>query len=656
MAAVVLIALTASAAAFQHQRTITPAAKGPNRLDVDVPLLAGSARDLHDVRLIDGDGREIAYLLIQPRSEEPKWTATTLLAVASTKTTSGFEADLGSIRDVDRLRLHGIGTPYLKHVTLEGSGDRSRWTMLADTTVFNLPDQDLRRSDIAFTHGAYRYLRVTWDDKTSARVYGVTSAEARLHDATAPAEPLRAPMPFQKLSSEPSRSRYRIALPGPHLPIEAVEVQVSVGDVFRQASVTEPQLTNGAIASVPLGAAQLRRAVRNGFAASEMSIAIHAPAGRELQLVVEDGANPPLPISAVVARLAPQPWIYFESSDAAPLTVAFGDERAQPARYDLEAARPYAGRSAVAYAQWSPSAAQMIARPPAAATVPLPNFGPAIDRASFRHSRQLPAATRGLVILPLDADVLARSQGLADVRIVDGTTRQVPYIVEHRDEPLKIALPVPRREESEEKTSRYRLPLPYDTLPAGTRLVVRTNARVFERTIRLVRTADERRGREEETIAQADWRNADPDTPAAPLTFDVPLYGTANADLLVSEGDNAPLPIASVELLLPNYALRFEHPGGALTLLYGNRSAASPQYDLALLTPRILTEPAREIAIAGAVTGKPAVEMRERKYFWIAIAAAAIILLALLARLLVPSAHEESRPLGETPGRRDSPR
>lgn len=652
----VAILLTASAAhAAQTERVVTPGARGPNRLDIDVLLLAGGAPDLRDVRLIDQAGREIGYLLIQPRSDEPKWTAGTLLDVSRTKTSSGFEADLGAIKSVDRLRVGGIRAPYLKHAMLEGSGDRAHWTLLADTTVFDLPDQKLRRPEIAFAPGDYRYLRVTWDDRTSARVSGVTIAEARLHDATAPPEPLRAAMPFQKITSEPAKSRYRIMLPGPNLPIDALEVQVSGGDVFRDASVTEPQLTNGAILPVPLGTAQLKRAVRDGFAAAEMTIPIHAPSGRELQLVIDDGANAPLPVTSIVARFAPQPWIYFESPDGGPLTVRYGDPRAKAPHYDLEAARPFVGRSPVAIATWSGSPSRTI-QVKEAAVVPLPSTGSTIDVSAFRYSRPLPSSPPGLAILPLDADVLAHSHDLADVRIVDRTAHQVPYIVERRDEPLKMAIKIPAREESERGISRYRLHLPYDTLPPGTRLVIRTSARVFERSIRLVRAADERRGREESALANADWRNVDPDTAAAPLTFDAPLYGTAGVDLVVTEGDNAPLPITSIDLLLLSYALRFEHPGGALTLLYGNRNAASPRYDLALLAPRILTEPAREIAI-GKPSPETAAEGRsEIKYFWIAIAAAAVVLLALLARLLAPALSEEAGSLGDTPGRGDPPR
>ena len=639
----VLLSATAAFAA-ETSRVITPGAPGPNRLDVDVALLAGSAPGFADVRLIDQGGRELGYLLIEPRPAEPKWVAAALLDVKPTKTTSGFEADLGSLRPVDRLHIGGVRAPYLKHATLEGSGDRTHWTLLADTTVFDLPDQRLRRPDIAFTPGEYRYLRVTWDDRTSARVSGVTVAEARLHDAGAPPEPLRASMPFQKLSSEPSRSRYRVTLPGPDLPLDAIEVQVATGDVFRSASVTEPQLTNGAIVPAPLGSAHLRRAVRDGFAAAELTVPIHAPAGRELQVVIDDGANAPLPVSAIVARFEPQPWLYFESSDGAPITVRYGDPRAKAPRYDLEAARPYVGRSAIALAHWTTTPAQIVAAK--TTTVPLPPLGATVDPKSFRYSRPLPPAS-GLVILPLDGDVLAHTRDLADVRIIDRSSRQVPYIVERRDEPLKIALAVPKRTD-EHGASRYRVHLPYDTLPPGTRLVVHTSARVFDRNIRLTR--------EDATLGQAEWKNVDPDTPAAPLTFDAPLAGTSNVDLVIEEGDNAPLPVASVELLLASYALRFEHPGGALTLLYGSSTAESPRYDLALLAPRILTEPAKEIAIGKASRDGETEGSSEREYFWIAIAAAAIVLLGLLGRLLAPALREEPGSLGETPGAGDSPR
>jgi hypothetical protein len=282
---------------------------------------------------------------------------------------------------------------------------------------------------------------------------------------------------------------------------------------------------------------------------------------------------------------------------------------------------------------------------------PLP--GPPIDRDSFRHSRSLQNSSRGLVVLPLDTDVLAHSHELADIRVVDAASRQVPYVVEHLDKPLKVNLAAPHRDETELGLSRYRLRLPYETLPNGTRLVITTSRRVFERVVIVARPADERRGSEESEIARAEWRNSDPQVAAESLTFELPLTGIAAIDLILRDGDNAPLPISSIVILIPSYALRFEHPGTALTLLYGNDTVAAPRYDLSLMTKRILTQPAREIRMSKGSKRATEEERLQKNYFWIAIFLAAIILLALFARLIASVVREESRPLGETPRRGD---
>jgi hypothetical protein len=106
----------------------------------------------------------------------------------------------------------------------------------------------------------------------------------------------------------------------------------------------------------------------------------------------------------------------------------------------------------------------------------------------------------------------------------------------------------------------------------------------------------------------------------------------------VHDGDNAPLPLTRAELVLPSTALRFHHPGTPLFLLYGNDPLMPPRYDLALLAPRLQAMAARELKLA-PMTTTPAEEAKEpeaRKYFWIAIGIAAVVLLAMLVKLLGP--------------------
>jgi hypothetical protein len=209
---------------------------------------------------------------------------------------------------------------------------------------------------------------------------------------------------------------------------------------------------------------------------------------------------------------------------------------------------------------------------------------------------------------------------------------------------LAIPLRVPPRGRGEGAHSLYVFELPYDSLPDGTRLTLTTNGRVFERTATLSRMPDEKRGRDREVIASETWRSTDPESPAPALTFSISRSGTHEVQLDLDDGDNAPLPITSAQLVLPSYALRFINPGGSLTLLYGNPSSEAPRYDLAILAPRLFAESARDISLMQAAPMIATPESpAERKVFWVVIIVAVLALLITLGRLLSGSA----RPVGE---------
>lgn len=655
---------------FRSERPIVPGAAGPNRLEPDVALLAGAAPvsyepgagagelgtfrgGLGDLRLFDAAGREVPYLLVAPARHGPQWRPGQLLPIAATKTASGFEVDSGTAGPIDRIRITGLPAPFLKRFRLEGGGDRSRWTLLvAEGTLFDLPEEELRRLDIDFPAGDFRYLRLTWDDASSGRLPLPGRVEARLVRLSDPGSPARVAVPFERRPSEPGKSRFRLRLPAAGLPVVALELAVpgSPGPLLRPATVTEGRLTSGGdaeITPVRLGGATLRRAVRDGLSAADLRIPVTLPEGPDLELTVDDGSNPPLGLAGVTAELAPLPWIYFEFTGTAPLTARFGDPHLSSPRYDLEALRGQVARARTATARWG----EVRAREPQEKTVvasPLPALGAPVDPGKFHDRREIPAGPPGLTSLLLDAAVLSRSPGLADLRIADAQGHQVPYLVERRDEPLSLPLPAlirQARKGDPPALSRYRIELPYPSLPAA-RLVLATTARVFERDVRLVEipvAALAARGdREpgERTVAQAVWRNADPETPAPQMTLDLPALPTTRFDLLVEEGDNAPLPLDPPRLLLPARRLRFFYPPApaatSLQLLYGQPGLPPPRYDLALLAPSLLGEAAHEIALGPEPRHAPEPDAAAtgRKVFWGALVGAVLVLLLVLGRLL----------------------
>ena len=284
---------------------------GQQRLDVDLALLQGSqpftvtspgerfiaSGGLNDLRLFSASGEEIPYLLVPPPPDVPQFVSGRVLPITATDTpnekASGFEVDFETLATIDAIDLGRVRAPFLKRFRLEGSGDRSRWTQLvAEGTAFSLPVEQLARTRIEFVPGDYRYVRVTWDDTNSARVAPPDTVTARRVTASSPGPMLRAPITIAQRPSEPGRSRFRLTLPAPRLPIVALELTVGGGHLSRNASVLEASLVGEQAQPQIIGSAKLVRVVRDGLNADALRIPIRQPTEPQLDLVVDNGDNP----------------------------------------------------------------------------------------------------------------------------------------------------------------------------------------------------------------------------------------------------------------------------------------------------------------------------------------------------------------------------
>ena len=655
-----VVAAQSKAPAFSIERPIEAPGTGARRLAVDASLLAGGAPfrvvqrgartiaegGLSDLRLFDAAGREVPYLLVH-EARDRVWRTGRVLPIAATKTTSGFEVDFTGTAAIDRVRVDGIPAPFLKRLRLEGSGDRARWTLLqAEGTLFDLPDDRIANHELSFGSGAYRYVRVTWNDTNSGRVPLPRAVQAR--EARSVPEPAAAStdLSVEKRPSEPGRSRYRLTLPGAGLPIVALDLDVAPGHVFRQATVSESRFAGTEAAPVVLGQGTLIRVLRADGAAESLRVRIMAPSEAQIDLVVEDGSNPPLDLRKVSAVFAELPWIYLEGGGET-LTARYGDRLATPPAYDLEAARPSIDLARTSEARWG-----SVRAIPAAASAERPATpvsAGAVLEGDFRYRRLVAVAPRaGLAALPLDAAALSHSQGpgarFGDVRLADDSRRQIPYLLERRDEPMIVDLALtkdaagpaamPRAQGG--SRSIYRLTMPEAGLPAAA-LTVETTARVFQRAVQLgvVRPPD-RSHRDErfDVVAATTWRHADEGVGAPALRLDLGTLEATELWLVVDEGDNAALPIDRARLQLPSWRLRYVAPeGAALQLLYGRKDLQPPRYDLALLAPRLMGAAATEVTAAPESARAATAALVSPRWFWIILAVAVLLLLGLIVRL-----------------------
>jgi hypothetical protein len=661
----------------QIERPIVTTGRGPHKLQVDVPLLAGAQRfstviadavsanvrdGLGDLRLFDRDGREVPYLLIDPAARRVHWIHGSVLSIAETTKTSGFEADFGHAHLIDAITVDGLQAPFLKRMMLEGSGDRSRWTVLIrEGTLFDLPQERVRQTTLTFASGSYRYVRVTWDDTNSARVPLPRQVLARAVNALPSGRrPLRENIPFERQASEPGRSRYRLHLPAAGLPIVAVVLAAGSGDVFRTVTALESRFNGVRADPAEIGRARLMQTEQPGEAVPMLRLPIERPQSAELQLVVEDGNNAPLSLEAVSVEFANLPWIYFEAPEGS-VTARYGSRTGAVPQYDLEARRQSINLDKLPEALWGDPHAIAGTLPPRATAQRMPDRGAKIDAAGFRYRRSVPISAEGLIALQLDAAVLSHSRGpsnaFADVRLVDDEGYQIPYLIERRDEPLAIDLtlqhgPADVRglpESNRDNQSIYALILPYDNLP-NPRIVLETSERIFRRSIRLgVERPADRRHRDAwfEDLAHAEWQHGDQGTSAPPTELVIPRGDVTRLLLVVNEGDNRPLPITSARLLLPSWRLRFFRSAGHLQLIYGRDDAGPPQYDLALLAPAVMGAAAHDVVPAGEVgSARSSSTILSPRLFWIGLGLAVLILLALIVRLISSGTPPPPSPSG----------
>ena len=234
------------------------------------------------------------------------------------------------------------------------------------------------------------------------------------------------------------------------------------------------------------------------------------------------------------------------------------------------------------------------------------------------------------------------------MRVLDTSDRQLPYLVERRDEPLEIGLSVRPFEGSAAELkgapgrlrSVYSVTLPYAKLPPAS-LVLETETRVFQRSVQLgIERPPDRRHRDTwfDVLASAAWRHSNQGTLAPALSLSIPSLDATDLLLVIDEGDNAPRPIGAARLLLPSYRLRYYQPASdGPRLAYGRDDLQTPEYDLSLLAQQVMGAPAQELAPAPE---QPSAARARSDFitpvtFWILISMAVLILLAIIVKLIV---------------------
>ena len=627
---------------WKHRQPLPVDRAGVHRLALPPSTLGLARPGLEDLRLLDPAGREVPFAFTPPAPAVPVTTRPPAAFRANlTDSATQLLLETGTPAPLEFLTLTSPAPNFLKAVHLESSPDGEHWETLVDrAALFRQFGAEQLRFELKRRTASH--LRVTIDDSRT-RPVPFTGATLQLAGAASPDVTLPIPVRILRREEFAGESVLTLDLGGAHVPLATLEFATAEPLFARTLTFAVSELREDTAVERTLGSGPIWRVAAEGLPpAARLDVPVYFTAPtRELLVHVANGDSPPLAIDAVTARQRPR-WLVFHASSPGTYTFLAGHPQIAAPRYDL-ATLTDALRNAApsALAPGAPEPNPAYRAPETLADTPL--RGAALDVSPWLYRKTILLAAPGVQQLELDLDVLAHAQpGLADLRLMrDGA--QLPYLLERPTLTRWTALTVvPAHDPKRPRVSRWEITLPRAGLPL-TRLTLTSSTPLFQRHLRFSeKTADARGGTVERTLAETDWSKTPGEDRA--LTVLLPAApSTATLFLETDNGDNPPLALASARAAYPVVRLLFKpEPGSApLALCYGNRTAAAPRYDLALVAGRILAAE-KSAAVLGTeekfggdrssadLLGR----LRGGPLFWGALALVIVTLLVVVAKLL----------------------
>ena len=608
-----------------------------------------------DLRLVDGAGREVPYLL--DWTTEREGLATWRAAVKEVRrereasgevaaTRSQWTIDLGEPRRFTDLDVRVPDVEFAWHVRVEASVDGRVYTVVENAAP--LFDQTwngerVRRTTLRFGEPlSARFLRLTArsaSDSLPLEIEGASvTLRRRLKGDAWSMDIAAAPVP--EAEAPGATTRYRLGASS-LLPFDEVEVVTEDPAFSRRARLIEETENRGRKRQTLLGEGLIfRLRVRDAVIAGE-SVRVPARSGNggTLYLEVDNASSPPL--RGLRVRLHGSRVRLLFPSPGTALTLYYGNEGTRAPVYDLEGLRERLVQALDA----TPAALGTEEVNPSFKPDPPLHFpaalGASLDASHWRLQRALPkVAEEDVYTLTLRAEDLAvlRSD-LADLRVVTDFNRQVPFLIDPDFANERLSLNVGKRSDAAPHRSLFSLE-PQTPLagkpPEVSQIELEVSDAFFDRKARVLHPGNKS---EREPDFLLSLSRQPPSTARLLLGIRVPFGEMA---IEVDDGDNEALDLRSAVAVVRVPRIVFKAAPGNLRLLLGNRSAEAPRYDITGLRSELLAYSAvsvRADAItenAGARTTLfPSPGSTSRgAVVWTAILAAIVALVVLTLRTL----------------------
>jgi hypothetical protein len=302
-----------SLAAWQYYKEIQSRA-GPAEFLLDREVLDKARTDAADLRLYDGEGREVPYALSIRRDVDTHSLFTSReFNRAVEGSASVASCDLGAQPlEHNEAVISTAGDNFRRYAQVEGSPDGAQWFTLASQAIlfrFTSGGRTVEQNSVSYPVSRYRYVRVHVEhdpqvDHAAPEITGLGVERS----VRAKGETVSFEATLESREADPYQGRpasiWRIDLGG-RVPLQSLVLNVGQPTFSRPFQL---EIVDDPASPVPLASGNLVRSEEH--TAAQVQVDFSERFARRLKLTVTDDRNPPLMLESVTALSAARDVVF----------------------------------------------------------------------------------------------------------------------------------------------------------------------------------------------------------------------------------------------------------------------------------------------------------------------------------------------------------
>jgi hypothetical protein len=326
---------------WQYQKDILNVQGGLIDVSLDNEVFANSAKNLTDVRVVDGTNREVPYKLITAKSEESKQEyhpKITNNSAAAGKYTMAI-MDMGKAGAItNSLTVKTPSENFQRNVVVYGSDDSNSWNILrSDAYIYDYTykkgNAKSQNTQVSFPDSTFRFLKIEISDAennpvaiSSITVNQLVKKNAQEFNMTTTFET------FQDASQKTTSLLADLGQSG--IPTSKIALTID-GNNFNRGVAVYSSGDKNSSSWKAIGQGYIFRYNTPKFSGENTTISINESTDRYIKIVVNNNDDAPLVVSQIKA-LATIRELVFQAEAGSAYRMFYGNPKSIAPSYDFE--------------------------------------------------------------------------------------------------------------------------------------------------------------------------------------------------------------------------------------------------------------------------------------------------------------------------------